>query len=387
MKNKEILLGICGSISFYKAFEILSLLKKEGAKVRVMLSDGALKFINPIGFEALSNYPVLSSKNEDWQKNVNHISYSKNDLIIIAPASVNTINKLAYGICDNVFLQTLIASTCPKILAPAANNNMLENFATKKSLGILSSNNFTICEPVNKTLACGDVGRGGLQDPLMIVEMAKRVLNKDEFYADKKVVITGGATTEKIDFARGITNFSSAKMSKSLADAFYYAGANVVFISSKEFITPYPTLRFTSSKDLLYNLNSQNLTRNDILVMCAAVSDFIPKNIVGGKIKKDNFDLNLQLKLNLDILKNIKSPCKKIGFKMETDKKLAQKNAKNMLLDKYLDAVCLNILGKEINFGSEDTKIEFIAKSFQALIKFDTKLNVAKEIVELIKKI
>lgn len=387
MKNKRVLLAVCGSVSFYKAYEILSILKKEGANVRVMLSDGALKFTNILSFEALCDEKVLSSMSEDWQKGVNHINYSKNDLIIIAPASANTINKIAYGIADSVFLQTILASTCPKLIAPSANNNMLENFATKKSLEILLQNGYEICEPVSKTLACKDFGKGALNEPKTIVAMARRILNKDEFYANKKVIITGGATTEKIDDVRGITNFSSGKMAKALADAFYYAGSEVIFISSTQFEVPYKIVKFQSSNELLETLNSQKVKDNDLLVMCAAVSDYIPKNKFNGKMKKDKNGLNLELILNKDILKNINLNCKKIGFKMEMDKNIAVQNALNLLKDKNLDAVCLNVLGDEINFGSDKTTICFITKTDSKSTELKSKFEVAKDIVEFSKSI
>ncbi|WP_058893128.1 bifunctional phosphopantothenoylcysteine decarboxylase/phosphopantothenate--cysteine ligase CoaBC [Campylobacter iguaniorum] len=387
MKNKKILLAVCGSVSFYKAYEIISLLKSEGADVRVMLSDGALRFANLISFEALVQNRVLSSISEDWQSGLNHINYSKNDLIIIAPASANTINKIAHGVADNVFLQTILASTCPKLIAPAANNNMLENFTTKNSLEILSKNGYDICEPVSKILACGDIGKGALADPQIIVEMAKRTLNQDNFYKGKKVVVTGGATTEKIDDVRGITNFSSGKMAKALADAFYYAGAELTFISSNEFSAPYPIIKFSSSEELLNAINSQNLSQNDLLVMCAAVSDYKPKTKFNGKMKKSQNELNLELVLNTDILKSLNLNCKKIGFKMEMDRALAKQNAINMLNSKNLNAVCLNVLDEKIKFGSDQTKIDFITPNGEFDTEFDTKPNIAQKITELAKQI
>ena len=362
MKNRDILLAVCGSISFYKAYEILSLLKKDGANVRVLLSDGALKFTTPVGFEALSN-GVLSSLNESWADN----------LIIIAPATANSINKIALGIADNTFLQTILAASCPKIIAPAANNHMLENPATIRNLEILKNDGFIIVEPIAKTLACLDYGKGGLNEPWLIVETAKRVLNQDEFYKGKKVIITGGPTTEKIDDARAITNHSSGKMSKALADSFYYAGADVVFISSVDFDTPYKMIKFKSS--------------NDSLIMCAAVSDFVCLNPKDGKIKKDKMGDKIELKLNIDILKNLNLNCKKIGFKMEMDPQNALNNAKNMLIDKNLDAVCLNILDDKIKFGSDQTQISFITKDSTTQTDFASKELVASQITELVKNI
>ncbi|MEE3743970.1 bifunctional phosphopantothenoylcysteine decarboxylase/phosphopantothenate--cysteine ligase CoaBC [Campylobacter porcelli] len=386
MKNRDILLAVCGSISFYKAYEILSLLKKNGANVRVLLSDGALKFTTPIGFEALSN-GVLSSLNESWVGGLDHISFSKNDLIIIAPATANSINKIALGIADNIFLQTILAASCPKIIAPAANHNMLQNPATTRNLELLKDDGFIIIEPIAKTLACLDYGKGGLNEPWIIVETAKRVLNQDKFYQGKKVIITGGPTIEKIDDARAITNHSSGKMAKALADSFYYAGADVVFISSVDFDTPYETIKFKSSNELLNALNSQKVTQNDILVMCAAVSDFICLNPKDGKIKKDQMGDKIKLKLNIDILKNLNLKCKKIGFKMEMDAQNALNNAKNMLIDKNLDAVCLNILNDEIKFGSIKTQISFITKDSITQTDLAPKELIASQITKLVKNL
>lgn len=386
MKNKNILLAVCGSISFYKAFEILSLLKKNGANVKVLLSDGALKFTTPLGFEALSD-GVLISTNENWVNGLDHISFSKNDLLIIAPASANSINKIANGIADNIFLQTILAASCPKIIAPAANYNMLDNPATIRNLKILKDDGFIIIEPTIKTLACGDYGKGALNEPWVIVETAKRVLNQDKFYKGKKVIITGGPTTEKIDDVRAITNHSSGKMAKALADSFYYAGADVVFISSIDFNAPYEIIKFNSSNELYNILNQQKVNSDDILVMCAAVSDFICANPKHGKIKKDQMGDRIELKLNIDILKNINLNCKKIGFKMEMDAKNALNNAKNMLINKNLDAVCLNILGDDIKFGSNETKISFITKDTIIQTDLTSKELVASQITILAKNI
>ena len=385
LKNKKILLAVCGSIAFYKAFEILSLLKKQGADIYVALSDGALEFCSVSGFEALSEHKILSSQTQNWQDGVNHISYSKMDLVLIAPASVNTINKLTAGICDNVFMQTLIAAShVPLVVAPAANNNMIEHFATQNSLEILKKNGALVVEPVLKTLACGDVGKGGLASPEAIVEAAIKRLSKPLF-AGKKVVITGGATTEKIDDVRAITNFSSGKMARALARAFYYAGAEVKLLASFETSSePFECLKFSSSSELLELCKSECEGAN-LLVMCAAVSDFVPTKI-DGKIKKENVkeSLNLSLKKNVDILQSLKEfKCKKIGFKLEISNESALKSARSMLEKKGLDAVCLNILGEKNGFASEQNEVNFITKNSEILLPLASKDEIAGRIVEL----
>ena len=385
LKNKKILLAVCGSIAFYKAFEILSLLKKQGADVYVALSDGALEFCSVSGFEALSEHKILSSQTQNWQDGVNHIAYSKMDLVLIAPASVNTINKLTAGICDNVFMQTLIAALhVPLVVAPAANNNMIEHFATQNSLEILKKNGALVVEPVLKTLACGDVGKGGLASPEVIVEAAIKRLSRPLF-AGKKVVITGGATTEKIDDVRAITNFSSGKMARALARAFYYAGAEVKLLASFETANePFDSLKFSSSSDLLELCKSECEGAN-LLVMCAAVSDFVPTKI-DGKIKKEDVgeSLNLSLKRNVDILQSLKEfKCKKIGFKLEISSESALKSARSMLEKKALDAVCLNILGEKNGFASEQNEVNFITRNSEILLPLASKDEIAGRIVEL----
>ena len=385
LKNKKILLAVCGSIAFYKAFEILSLLKKQGADVYVALSDGALEFCSVSGFEALSEHKILSSKTQDWQDGVNHIAYSKMDLVLIAPASVNTINKLTAGICDNVFMQTLIAAShVPLVVAPAANNNMIEHFATQNSLEILKKNGALVVEPVLKTLACGDIGKGGLASPEVIVEAAIKRLSRPLF-AGKKVVITGGATTEKIDDVRAITNFSSGKMARALARAFYYAGAEVKLLASFETANePFESFKFSSSSELLELCKSECEGAN-LLVMCAAVSDFVPTKI-DGKIKKEDVgeSLNLSLKRNVDILQSLKEfRCKKIGFKLEISSESALKSARSMLEKKALDAVCLNILGEKNGFASEQNEVNFITRGGETLLPLASKDEIAGRIVEL----
>ena len=385
LKNKKILLAVCGSIAFYKAFEILSLLKKQGADVYVALSDGALEFCSVSGFEALSEHKILSSQTQNWQDGVNHIAYSKMDLVIIAPASVNTINKLTAGICDNVFMQTLIAAShVPLVVAPAANNNMIEHFSTQNSLEILKKNGTLVVEPVLKTLACGDVGKGALASPEVIVEAAIKRLSKPLF-TGKKVVITGGATTEKIDDVRAITNFSSGKMARALARAFYYAGAEVKLLASFETANePFESFKFSSSSELLELCKSECEGAN-LLVMCAAVSDFVPTKI-DGKIKKEDVkeSLNLSLKRNVDILHSLKEfKCKKIGFKLEISNESALKSARSMLEKKELDAVCLNILGEKNGFASEQNEVNFITKNSEILLPLASKDEIAGRIVEL----
>lgn len=384
LRNKKILLAVCGSVSFYKAYEILSALKKLSADVYVMLSDGALKFTNLLSFEALCKHEILSSQTQNWQKGVNHIAYAKMDLVLIAPASANTINRLANGIGGNVFMDTLMAASGVKtLIAPAANTAMLNHFATKNSLEILQNNGYEIIKPVCKRLACGDIGSGALADTQDIVFAVIRAILSDKFYNGKNVVITGGASFEKIDDIRAITNFSSGKMALNLANAFYFLGANVTLITSQNHANlPYKVLNFSSSNELKEQILSCELKNSDILIMAAAVSDFVAKNVVSGKIKKEDLKDEFSLKFvkNSDILANLDIKCKKIGFKLETNNTIALQNAQNMLKNKNLDAVCLNVLGKNVKFGDDKSEITFITKTKTLHFDLDEKSNLALKI-------
>lgn len=389
LKDKKILLAVCGSVAFYKSYEILSSLKKLGADVKVMLSDGALKFTNPLSFEALTTNPVLYSGSENWQEKINHIEYSKVDLVLIAPATANTINCIANGVANSIFLQTILATKAQIIIAPSANHNMLENFTTKKSIEILKQNGVKFIDPISKVLACGDFGKGALAEINTIIYEVKKALVKPKFIG-KKVIITGGATTERIDDVRAITNHSSGKMSKALADAFYYFGADVVLISSVEYENlPYKMHKFKNTQELL-NLCKQECQNSDILVMCAAVSDYVCKDHFKGKLKKSELsdEWNLNLVKNIDVLENLKEfSCKKIGFKLELDPKNAIKNAKDMLKNKNLDAVCLNILGTNNHFSSEQNEVEFIKENETISLKLQNKDTLAMQMAQLVENL
>lgn len=388
LKNKSVLLCVSASVAFYKAYEILSLLKKAGADVRVALSENALKFNSDLGFEALSGHKVLCFKNESWVNGISHIQYAKSDLIIIAPATANTISKIASGIADNPMLDAILASNAPKILAPAMNVKMLENPATQNSLQTLKDRGFCVLDTMEKCLACGDFGKGALLDLQLIIKHAIKELKKDSFWEKRSVLITGGATSEKIDDVRAITNFSSGKMAFYLAYAYFFAGANVSLISSNSYENlPFESFHFTSSAQLLERINSFKLKSDDLLIMAAAVSDFVPLNAKRGKIKKTGQNLLLELTQNIDILSSIKLKCKKIGFKMEMDEKIALKNAKQMLDNKGLDAVCLNILDEKNYFGSEQNEIEFISKNASIHLALNHKMQIASQIVELSKRL
>ena len=396
LKDAKITLCVSSSISFYKAFEILSLLKTANAKVRVAMSEQTLKFCSPLAFEALSGECVLVGDN----KPLAHIEYAKCDLMIIAPATANTINKIALGIADNAMLSCILACRAPKLIAPAANTAMLENPATQNSLKVLKERGFVVVNSCEKTLACGDVGKGALASPKDIVLSAARMLGTNSRISSvnsripsansriSKVIITAGACYEMIDDVRAITNLSSGKMGLALAFAYYLRGFDVTLISSAQNLPKsmenLEFLSFKNSADLLEILKNKKLAKDDLLVMAAAISDYIPVKKARGKIKKSGANLNLELKENIDILSSLKElKCKKIGFKMEMDEQSALGSAKNMLENKALDAVCLNVLKAQNYFGSEQNEVLFITKNSQKMLKMASKHEIAAQIARL----
>lgn len=396
LKDAKITLCVSSSISFYKAFEILSLLRRANAKVRVAMSEQTLKFCSPLAFEALSGECVLV----EGSKPLAHIEYAKCDLMIIAPATANTINKIALGIADNAMLSCILACRAPKLIAPAANTAMLENPATQNSLKVLKERGFMVVNSCEKTLACGDVGKGALASPKDIVLSAARMLGANSRIPSansristknsriSKVIITAGACYEMIDDVRAITNLSSGKMGLALAFAYYLRGFDVTLISSAQNLPKsmenLEFLSFKNSADLLEILKNKKLAKDDLLVMAAAISDYIPSQKAKGKIKKSGANLNLELKENIDILSSLKElKCKKIGFKMEMDEQSALSSAKNMLENKALDAVCLNVLKAQNYFGSEQNEVLFITKNSQKMLKMASKHEIAAQIVGL----
>lgn len=397
LKDKNILLAVTGSIAIYKSLELIRLFIKAGANVKVILSDGAKKFINPITFEAISQNRVLDESSESWDKsqNYNHIDITKwADILLIAPATANTINKISCGIADNLLLQTVLACKKKIIIAPAANTNMIENPITIQSVNNLKNLGFEVLQTQTKELACKDVGNGAMLEPIDIFHKTCKELLKTSYWENRRAVLSGGGTLEKIDDVRYISNFSSGKMASSLATALYYLGANVTLVSSRGFENiPYEIdLRVShSSQQMFENLKlalDKKLDKKSFLFMVAAVSDYIPKEKFDGKLKKEKLGetWSLELSKNIDILANLdKKDIFSIGFKAEMDKKEAKSNAQNMLKNKNLDAVCLNILDESNVFGSDTNKIELILKD-KSFDFYGNKLNISLEILNRFEK-
>ena len=411
LKNKKILVGVTGSIAIYKTLDLIRLYIKAGAIVRVIMTDSAKKFINPITFEAISQNKVLCEDTENWDKSqdYNHIDIGKwSDIFVIAPASANTINAIANGLANNLLLQTALAYPRMKLIAPAANTNMLKNPITQASLKMLKLCNYEIISSQTKELVCKDVGDGAMADVQDIFDATCKELLKSEYWINRKVVLSGGGTIERIDDVRYISNFSSGKMASSLAKALYYKGADVCLVSSRGYENlpkDIHIIKVESSNEMYeYLVDSLRVAKKGVLTkptlmdsstptlilkqpflfMVAAVSDYVPTFPQEGKLKKELIGTlwNLELKQNMDILKSLdKEGIITIGFKAEMDETTALNSATRMLENKNLDGVCLNILNEENSFGSVNNNIELILKNNSYEFK-GAKLDISLEILE-----
>ena len=397
LKDKKILIGVTGSIAIYKTLDLIRLYIKSGAVVRVLMSESAKKFINPITFEAISQNKVLDENSENWDKNsdYNHIDIAKwADILVIAPASANTINKISCGIADNLLLQTVLACKKKIIIAPAANTNMIENPITIQSINNLKNLGFEVLQTQTKELACKDIGNGAMLEPIDIFHKTCKELLKTSYWENRRVVLSGGGTVEKIDDVRYISNFSSGKMASNLATALYYLGADVSLVITRgyENIPKDIDLQIVDSSQTMFLALQDKLAlkslKKSFLFMVAAISDYIPKESFSGKLKKEQLGetWSLELAKNIDILATLnKSEIYAIGFKAEMDKKEAKTNAQNMLKNKNLDAVCLNILDENNSFGSQNNNIELILKDRSFDFSGD-KLDISLEILNRFEK-
>lgn len=414
LQNKNILVAVTGSIAVYKSLELIRLYIKAGANVKVIMTEASKKFINPLTFETVSQNKVLDESSEDWSCDTvnNHIAIGKwANIFVIAPATANTINKLSNGIADNLLLQTALAYPRVKLLCPAANTNMMHNPLTKASLKMLKLCNFKVINSVIKELACQDVGDGAMAEVEDIFHQTAQELLKDNYWLDRKVVLNGGGTIEKIDDVRYLSNFSSGKMATSLATALYYKGADVCLVTTSDIEVPNQihTIKVQSTQEMLEFVNdslkvakkgkmsSATLMDNSTMELIqkkpyffgvAAVSDYLPKYPQDGKVKKEDIgdSWNLELKKNIDLLENIdKNGIYSIGFKAEMDKESALQNGKSMLLNKNVDGVCLNILDETNQFGSDTNSIDIITKNNIIKLTTASKLEVSITLLESLK--
>ncbi len=406
LENKRVLLLVSGSIAAYKSLELTRLLFKSGASIQVVMSKGAKKFIKPLSFEALSHHKVLHDRNEKWyydhqnKLHHNHIACAA-DLLIFAPLSANSLSKIAHALADNIVSATFLACASPKILAPSMNTNMLNSPIIQSHLKRLKDFNHIILDTQNGLLACDTRGNGAMAEPLEILFKAAQTLLKDAYFENREVIIMGGASVEKIDSVRVISNLSSGIQASALALALYFKGAKVTLIASN-FPTPLPKeiasvlVSDTASYENALNNAAKNLQKHalkPLLFNLAAISDYVPKISFNHKLKKSELGetLNIECVQNKDLLASANpNQFVKIGFKAEDDQQNAIKNAQNLLKPsqdngKDCSVVALNLIKDSRPFGSLENELWLFSHHKTQKIPSMNKLEASFKILDFIK--
>lgn len=356
LKGKKILLGISGGIAAYKICYLVRMLIKEGAEVRIIMTPSAVNFVSPVTLSALSKNEVIInmfpanpdlSKAEKVETKTWHVNLGLwADVFIIAPATANTIAKIACGICDNFLLSSVLAAKCPVLVAPTMDDDMYKNPSTKNNLAKLKEYGYKIIDPEFGELASGIHGEGRMAEPEKITECIKNFFKFKSDLKGKKVLITAGPTIEFLDGVRFLTNSSTGKMGFELARAAHDRGADVTLITgpvSLENIDKVKRIDVNTADEMLKKVKS-NINKKDLIIMTAAVEDFKPVNASNSKIKKENQDkFVFEFVKTVDILESvgkIKKGFKLIGFALETDNGI--ENAIVKLKKKNLDLIVLN---------------------------------------------
>ena len=350
LKDKTILLGVTGGIAAYKSASLASRLVKAGAEVRVIMTEHATNFINPITFETLTGHKCITDTfDRNFEFQVEHVSLAKKaDVIMVAPATANVIAKLAHGLADDMLTTTILASHAPKLIAPAMNTGMYENPVTQNNLALLKKYGMEVIEPAAGHLACGDEGKGKMPEPEILYEHILRSCACKQDMKGLKVLVTAGPTQEAVDPVRFLTNHSSGRMGYSIAKACMLRGADVTLVTGRTALTPplfVDVIPVVSAKDM-YDAVISRSDEMDIIIKAAAVADYRPVHVAEEKVKKSDGSFSLELERTDDILKYLgehkKSGQFLCGFSMETENML--ENSRKKLEKKHLDMIAANNL-------------------------------------------
>ncbi|MET0636806.1 MAG: bifunctional phosphopantothenoylcysteine decarboxylase/phosphopantothenate--cysteine ligase CoaBC [Chitinophagaceae bacterium] len=390
LKGRKILLGITGSIAAYKSVFLVRLLIREGAEVKVIMTDAAKDFIAPLTLSTLSKNPVLSELFDD-QSWSNHVMLGRwADIMIIAPLSVNTLAKMANGQCDNLLLATWLSATCPVVLAPAMDEDMWHHPATKNNLDKLSSYNNQLIPVEKGELASGLFGDGRMAEPGVILDYLTRALG-DQPLKGKKALVTAGPTYEAIDPVRFIGNHSSGKMGVAIAEELRRKGAEVTLVMGPGTVEPAIggiIVRKVISALEMFNACDEVFDKVDLAVMAAAVADYTPVKAATQKIKKLEQEFSLELTRTRDILGTLggrKKPGQVlVGFALETFNE--KESAMGKLEKKNADLIVLNSLNDEgAGFGIDTNKVTIFRRGAEELQwPVKPKREVARDLVDLL---
>ncbi|HBI6896470.1 TPA: bifunctional phosphopantothenoylcysteine decarboxylase/phosphopantothenate--cysteine ligase CoaBC [Clostridium perfringens] len=393
MKDKKcVVVGVSGGVAVYKALDVISRLRKKDVEVHVIMTKSATEFVTPLSFQSLSQNMVITdmfAEPKAWE--IQHISLAKKaDLMLIVPATANIIGKVANGIADDMLSTTIMATKAPVVFCPAMNTNMYENPIVQRNISLLKELGYEFIEPASGRLACGDEGKGKLQDTEIIAEETLRRLHSTKDLLGKKVVVTAGPTMVPIDPVRILTNRSSGKMGYSIAEEARDRGAEVVLISGPTSLIKPNGIKVIDIKtnEDMFNAIKNEFKDADIVIKSAAVADYKAKNYSNEKIKKTGDDLNLIFERDRDILKTLgdmKENQILVGFAAESSN--LKENAKGKLERKNLDYIVANdISNQETGFASDENKVTIISKSGEEVsLEKMSKREVAKNIFDIIK--
>lgn len=393
MKDKKcVVVGVSGGVAVYKALDVISRLRKKDVEVHVIMTKSATEFVTPLSFQSLSQNMVITdmfAEPKAWE--IQHISLAKKaDLMLIVPATANIIGKVANGIADDMLSTTIMATKAPVVFCPAMNTNMYENPIVQMNISLLKELGYEFIEPASGRLACGDEGKGKLQDTEIIAEETLRRLHSTKDLLGKKVVVTAGPTMVPIDPVRILTNRSSGKMGYSIAEEARDRGAEVVLISGPTSLRKPNGIKVIDIKtnEDMFNAIKNEFKDADIVIKSAAVADYKAKNYSNEKIKKTGDDLNLIFERDRDILKTLgdmKENQILVGFAAESSN--LKENAKGKLEKKNLDYIIANDISKpETGFASDENKVTIISKSGEEVsLEKMSKREVAKNIFDIIK--
>lgn len=388
LSGKTVLIGITGGIAAYKICELIRMFKRRNANVRVICTPNALNFVTKLTLQNLSQNEVGIEEFEIPDFKPEHISYADEaDIMVIAPATANTIAKIANGICDNLLTSVVSAFKKPVIIAPAMNCNMWENPIIQENIQKLYKYGYEIVEPETGFLACGYNGTGRLASLDKIFDKTVEMLNSKKKLTGKKFVITAGGTIEDIDPVRYISNYSSGKMGIALADEAYKMGAETILITTKDVQKPYKTIKVKSASEM--QTAAENEFNNAAcVIMAAAVADYRVKNPAEQKMKKTDADMiTLELVKNPDILKELcaqKTTQIVVGFCAESENLI--ENAKEKIQKKGCDYLIANdISRKDIGFSSDYNEVVILDKNGgQKRLERASKNEIARKIIEAI---
>ncbi len=395
LKDKKVLLAVCGSIAAYKAAFLVRLLVKESAQVKVIMTKAATEFISPLTMATLSKnecqVDYINSTKTNWNNHVDLALWA--DMMLIAPASAGTISKIANGLCDNLLMAVYLSARCPVYIAPAMDDDMWKHASTKSNLQKIQSFGNKVISVNAGELASGLIGEGRMAEPEQIVDFLNQqssIKHQDSKFINKRILVTAGPTYEAIDPVRFIGNHSSGKMGVALAEHLHNLGANVHLVLGPSKLTVKEGIKVSRvfSANEMYAVCKKEFAKADICVFAAAVADYTPKTVSNQKIKKSDAEFSIVLKKNVDIAHEFgkikKGNQLSVGFALETNDEL--KHAKAKLAKKNFDIVVLNSLNdKGAGFQFNTNKITIVNRN-NKITKFELKNKgeVAEDIVKSI---